>query len=269
MQKQNMHASAKTRPLSAFITVLRSDVFSIRFLMSLLLVFVALIYATGFSFNSSAVSLFDYVVSWNNVIPFIAIASGICTAPNIVRDIDTKNYYFQIMRTGKRNYLVLKYISCFIATTLAIAIGYTLFAIVCIANCPGITPYDVGSTSDFLSPFEGFLFSGFPALWFLAVIVANGLCAGCLGCIGALCASLSPSQYVAAIMPFVIMFFWSKICIQLQFTNWINLEMLMKFKPMDFDSAINFALYIAIPLLLALMLLPAFVRLMGKRVENG
>lgn len=269
MQKQNMHASAKTRPLSAFITVLRSDVFSIRFLMSLLLVFVALIYATGFSFNSSVVSLFDYVVSWNNVIPFIAIASGICTAPNIVRDIDTKNYYFQIMRTGKRNYLVFKYISCFIATTLAIAIGYTLFAIVCIANCPGITPYDVGSTSDFLSPFEGFLFSGFPALWFLAVIVANGLCAGCLGCIGALCASLSPSQYVAAIMPFVIMFFWSKICIQLQFTNWINLEMLMKCKPMDFDSAINFALYIAIPLLLALMLLPAFVRLMGKRVENG
>lgn len=226
-----------------FATMLASDVSSRSFFLTALLVSLSLLYCKEAYGVPSAVEAFSYPISWNNASVMIALASGFCSAQNVARDFSTRNLVFQIARIGKGRYLAGRYLSCFASTGLATCVACAAFVAVCVFDSQTIVYPNYVASGYYFGPFVQYIYAGVPALWFASVIAVQGLYAGLLGCLGLTCSSLMVNSYIAMSTPFVIYFFWGKLCAFLSLPGWCNVQLLMKCRMSVEDPLLCLLLY--------------------------
>lgn len=250
------------------ISFFRQDLFSVSFLLSMALIFLALLYSKDISGpGTSAVGLFIFPISWNNAMGLVALAAGICSASNFAQERATKYSRYILVRTTRKRYIIVRFISICLSTGCALFVAFFLFGLFCFYDAGGTllpiaySQVDAQIMSDLLT-------GGFPVLWFISILVVQFMFGVVLGGLGACATAFIPNRFIGYSAPFIILFIWSQVCSWIGLPVWVNPLGLSKFTYMTADTTVTFVTYIAAFLAVTILLFLVFSYKGSKEVKN-
>ncbi len=200
--------------IRAFLTELKRRVFSLSFAMPI--VIAAASYVTSiieelqFMWNTDTDVLYFWDIA-QNIGYFTSISILCCTALNctsFLNDYKTDYYRSSVLRSGKLNYTLSKYLSCVLTGGLTLAMGLAVFILILLYRFPLIAE-NSGCLETYIhfadDIFTGELLKDGHYVGFFAVYVFLAFLFGALWSAVGICVSaFIPDKYVASFSPYVI-----------------------------------------------------------------
>jgi hypothetical protein len=134
---------------------------------------------------------------------FIPIIAAFPFIPNFCAERNSGLIRFAILRTGKLQYYITKFLSAIFSGGFSVLLGYFLFFLVISATFPSITDYDL--PKELLS-----LYKGSNSMVTIVLAITGVFLYGCVSTIPAfLLAAFVRNRYIITCVPFMIMYLYS------------------------------------------------------------
>lgn len=201
--------------LRALSTELKRRVFSLSFAVSVMIVTLAFFMGgIGDSvFETENIGHLDVLYFWDIALHigyFTPICVLCCTALNcatFLNDYRPNYYRSAVVRSGQRNYLISKFISCVITGGLTLCLGMVLFVLILSARLPLVNEdgfkemYVLSADKWFVG---GFLKNGCDVGFFAAGAFLGFLFGALWAAVGICASAFIDDKYVASFSPYVI-----------------------------------------------------------------